>query len=258
MPTMPAQTSLVPRLPLRPDPVETGRMWMHFVQTRDNAAREQLVAAYMGFARMMAAKVYSRRSYTEMEFADYLQYATVGLLEALDRFEPDRGVLFESFAARRITGAVLNGIASSSEIQRQIAARKQMIGLRVASLNELASMPAGAEALFARLAELAIGLAVGFALEESGMYAREEGAYADNTYAGVELKQLKGRVRAALGALAPNQRRVLEAHYLQQMSFEDVATSMALTRGRISQIHKEALQNLRGLLKASNQIDLDC
>jgi RNA polymerase sigma factor for flagellar operon FliA len=116
----------------------------------------------------------------------------------------------------------------------------------------------GAEAVFARLAEMAIGLAVGFALEDSGMYLQEEAEYADNSYTGVELRQLRGRVKAALGGLGPNQRRVIELHYLQHLPFEDVASRMSLTRGRISQIHKEALQNLRVLLTKTDAIDLHC
>jgi RNA polymerase sigma factor for flagellar operon FliA len=88
------------------------------------------------------------------------------------------------------------------------------------------------------------------------MYLQEEGEYADNTYGGIELKQLQDRVRAAVGELAPDQRRVVEWHYLQHLPFEEVATSMALTRGRISQIHKEALQNLRAGLKNTTQLDL--
>lgn len=253
---MSPQTSVLPRLPVRPDAAETLRMWASFVQTRDGGLRDKLVAAYMGFTRMMAAKVYARRTFSDMEFSDYLQYATVGLIEAVDRFDPARGVLFETFAAIRITGAMLSGIEASSEIQRQIAARKRVLAERVGSLDVPVVPLSGAEAVFAQLAEMAIGLAVGFALEESGMYAQEEGEYADNTYAGVELKQLQTRVRTAVTALAPNQRRVIESHYLHHMPFEEVAKGMSLTRGRISQIHKEALQRLQQLLKAAGQMDL--
>jgi RNA polymerase sigma factor for flagellar operon FliA len=255
---MAANPSSIVRAALRPDPAEIGRIWSSFVRTRDSGTRERLVCAYMEFARMMAAKVYARRTLDGMEFADYLQYGTVGLIEAIDRFDPERGILFESFAAVRITGAILTGLESSSEIQRQIATRKRMIGERVSSLAEPAPAPAGPEAVFARLAEMAIGLAVGFALEESGMYLQEEGEYADNTYSGVELRQLRGRVKAALGEIGLNQRRVIELHYLQHLPFEDVASRMSLTRGRISQIHKEALQNLRVLLAKTGCIDLQC
>jgi RNA polymerase sigma factor for flagellar operon FliA len=255
---MAAYPSLKSRVPLRPNPDTIGKVWADFVETRDRAAREQLVAAYAGFARMMAAKVYARRTVDAMEFADYLQYATVGLIESIDRFDPDRGFLFESFAAIRITGAMLTGVESASEIQRQIATRRRVIGERLSSLAAPAPALNGAGAVFARLAEMAVGLAVGFALEETGMYQQQEGEYADNTYAGVELRQLRDRVKSALGEIGVNQRKVIELHYLQHLPFEEVATRMALTRGRISQIHKEALQNLRVWLTQADTFDLQC
>ncbi len=254
--------SLVAGAPLRPDAELTGQLWAYYAHSRDAGARAQLIAAYGQFARMLAAKMFARRVYTEMEFEDYLQYANVGLLEAIDRFDPSRAILFETFSASRITGAVLNGIAQSSEIQRQLAARKSVVTARVASLAErndalVAPKPANsAEAVFARLADLAIGLAVGFVLEGTGMHQEQEGEYADNSYDGVELKQLQVRIAAAVQALSQRQRQVIELHYLQQMEFGEVASALGLTRGRISQLHKEALGMLRTLLKKPDEIDV--
>ena len=257
---MQAHPLVAARLPLRPDAEHVGRLWAQFAASRDPAARAQLLAAYMAFARMMAAKVYARRTYTEMEFGDYLQYATIGLIEAIERFEPGRAIKFETYAASRITGAMLSGIEQSSEIQQQIAARRRIVGQRMASLMEAApeAAPAGVEAAFGRLAEIAIGLAVGFALEDTGMHAAEGAQYQDNCYAGVELRQLQKRVSGVLDQLPGNQRRVIHGHYLQHMQFEEIATAMALTRGRVAQIHKQALASLRSLLRDAGQVDLRC
>jgi RNA polymerase sigma factor FliA len=236
----------------------TDSLWAYYTQARDPGVREELVAAYAGFARIMAAKAYARRMNAEMEFGDYLQYAMLGLLESVDRFEPGRGFKFETFAARRITGAILNGIESSSELQEQIAARRRILAQRTASLGAQAGAPQGPEAVFARLAELAIGLAVGFALEESRMVSGGSEDYPDNSYHGVELKQLRERIKAALANLPQNQRHVISAHYLQHLAFDDIAAGMRLTRGRVSQIHKEALGNLRARLQDQGEIDLRC
>lgn len=252
------KSPFVVRAPVRPEPVETARLWAVFVADRDQATREKLMKAYMSFARVMAAKVYARRIYTEMEYADYLQYATVGLIESIDRFDPTRGILFETYAAARITGSMLNGIERSSEVQQQIAARKQIMAQRIASMAEGAAGMKSADVVFAHLAELAIGLAVGFALEDSGMYCAENAEFADNSYTGIELKQLQGRVLIAVAALPANQRQVIESHYLQRLQFEEVATAMSLTRGRIAQIHKQALGTLRTLLQKPQEIDVSC
>ena len=239
---------------------DTDALWHSFVHGRDGQVRERLVTAYHGYTKMLAAKVYARRLYTEMEFDDYLQYATVGLIESIDRFEPGRGIRFETFASTRITGAILNGIESSSEIQEQVAARRRVVGQRLGTLRGAAATPAPdtPQAAFALLAELAIGLAIGFVLENSGMHMDAQAEYADNTYQAVELKQLQARVRSQVAGLPPNQRQVVEGHYLQHLAFEDIARSMGLTRGRIAQLHKEALGNLRSGMNNAPEVDLCC
>jgi RNA polymerase sigma factor for flagellar operon FliA len=253
---MAPSTLFAMRRPLRPDPDETVRLWAYYAHSRDGAAREKLLEAYMEFARMMAAKVFARRSYTEMEFADYLQYATVGLIEAIDRFEPQRGIKFETYAASRISGAMLTGIECSSEIQRQISTRKRVLGQRVASLMDAPGSGGGADSVFSRLAEIAIGLAVGFALENTGMHSGENAEYPDNSYTGVELKQLQARMGQALLTLPDKQRHVIEQHYLQHLAFDEIAAALSLSRGRIAQIHKQALASLRTLLQNAGEMDL--
>ena len=240
---------------------DTDQLWTSFGHTRDAAVRERLVHAYTGFARIMAAKAFAKRLYTEIEFGDYLQYAMVGLIEAIDRFDPQLGNKFETFAGPRITGAVLSGIESSSEIQQQISARRRVVAQRVASLSVAAPGAApeqGPKAVFARLAELAVGLAVGFALEHSGMHRAEDAEYADNSYHGVELKQLRARLRELVARLPEPQRQIVYAHYVQNQGFDDVAHHMDLSRGRIAQLHKDALDRLRTLLRQQGGVDLSC
>lgn len=238
--------------------VDIDMLWVRFGQQRAPAVRDQLVAAYSGFARILAAKAYARRAYNEMEFADYLQYAMVGLLESLDRFDVARGIKFETFASRRIAGAIMNGIESSSEVQEQIAARRAAMSARLGSLTDGQTAPATPDGVFARLAELAIGLAVGFALEGSGMNGGFNSEYGDNSYHGVELKQLRAHIMAATARLPAQQRLVIHGHYLQHLAFDEVASTMRLSRGRVAQIHKEALGNLRARLQDLQGMDLSC
>jgi RNA polymerase sigma factor for flagellar operon FliA len=224
---------------------------------RSGAQRERLAHRYLPFARILAAKMYANRTHSEVEFDEYLQYARVGLMEALDRFDPARGFKFETFAASRINGAILNGLAAFSEVHEQVAARKRLVQTRVADLRGELPDVADPAALFGFLADMAIGLAVGFALDQSGMYQADEhgGQYQDNTYAGIELRQLCARVRAMLDALPGKQKQVVVYHYFQHWAFEDIADMMQLTKGRISQLHKEALLRLRASLQARDALD---
>ena len=67
------------------------------------------------FVSMIAASIYARRVDDTVPFEDYKQYGLIGYLEAKKNYDPDRGVAFKTFAAYRIKGAILNGIAKCSE-----------------------------------------------------------------------------------------------------------------------------------------------
>jgi RNA polymerase sigma factor for flagellar operon FliA len=230
-------------------------LW-HALRTRgDAAARERLVEHYMRFATVMAAKAYARRSFGGVDFEDYRQYATVGLLESIDRFDPARAIKFETFAASRITGAVLNGLETTSDIQGQVSARRRLIAARTASLGDDAADD-NPDQVFAALAEVAIGLALGFALEDSGMYQSPDSDYPDRGYAAMEMKQFKERALAMVALLPGNQRLVLQYHYLQQIAFDQIALMLDLSKGRIAQIHKEALRKLQEQFREAGVLSL--
>lgn len=223
-------------------------LWSDFRRSRDAGVRARLADRYLDFARIMAGSLYARRPHVELEFGDYLQFARVGLLESIDRYDADKGASFETYAAQRIRGAILSGIQSYSELQEQVAARKRSVAERMESLQDEENSSAD---VFGRLAELAIGLAVGFALEGTGMYHSDSEDFGQDVFAGLELKQLRQRIVQLVEELSGNQRKVIMYHYLQQLSFEEITGMLKLSRGRISQLHKEALATLRERLRSA-------
>lgn len=244
-------------LPLDTVDDPAGAWWQAWRGDGDVRARARLVEHYQRFARILAAKLYGQHQYRVLEFDDYFQYANVGLIEALERFEPDGGARFETFAASRIRGAILDGIRRSSDVQEQISARRRIAAERVGSLAA-GGGAADTESLFAHLAEVAVGLAVGFALDGTGMYQAAEDAGGDGAYQAVELAQMAQRIRALVRALPDAQREVVAGHYLQQLSFTEVAARMQLSRGRVAQLHKEALGGLRHRLQGQGVISFSC
>lgn len=237
-------------------------LWARWCGTRDPAAREALLARHLAYAKTVAATYYGRRLHDEIEFDDYLQHARVGMLEALERFDPGRGVLFRTFAARRMHGAILDGLERSTEKQQQITVRVRLRRERLEAAKATsvaATRPPEGEALFRHLAEVGIGLAICHLLDGTGMAGRDDGTEAttdDRHYRPLELAQLRARLVALVADLPAQQRTVIQAHYLQEQTFESLAERLQVTRGRISQIHRAALASLRDLLEASPACDV--
>lgn len=100
------------------------------------------------------------------------------------------------------------------------------------------------------VSEIGLGLALSWLLEGSGMVDAGDRSHVQPFYASVELRELREQLLLLVKQMPAQQSRVITAHYLQDIPFEEIARSMGLTRGRISQIHKQALGALRVSWKA--------
>jgi RNA polymerase sigma factor for flagellar operon FliA len=217
----------------------------------DVSARDQLLEMHLPYARIVAASYYSKRLNDEIEFGDYLQLASVGLVECIDRYDPSLNVQFRSFAARRMHGALVDGLERMTEKQQQIAARKRLQQQRVESIRDgagAAPRERSTEQLLAYVADAGLAFALAWLLDGTGMLHVEEKAEAIPFYRNVELRELRDRIVALVQSLPPQERRVVHEHYFQEVAFQDIAESMRLTKGRISQIHHRALGRLREYL----------
>jgi RNA polymerase sigma factor FliA len=233
---------------------EEAMLWRRLRDGKDDgSAREQLLALHLPYARTVAATYYARRHHDEIEFGDYLQCASIGLIEAVERYDPERGFQFRTFAARRMHGAILDGIERLTEKQQQIAARQRLRAQRVQDVRSLAAdacgagegSPRGAEQLLRFVAEAGIGLALCWMLEGSAMVESADAAGELPFYRSTEVRLLRERLLRAVEALPDQERIVVRSHYLQELPFEEIAGMLQLTKGRISQIHKRALLRLR-------------
>jgi RNA polymerase sigma factor for flagellar operon FliA len=231
--------------------------WRGLRLAADAACRERLLALHMPYARVVAATYYARRFHDEIEFGDYLQYASVGLLEAMERYDPERGVQFRTFAARRMHGAILNGIERLTEKQQQIAAMQRLRAQRLDAAKGLASGPAGPapEQLLKYVAEVGLGLALAWMLEGTAMVDAGEGAESRPFYHRAELQELRQRLLQVVDALPAQERTVVRCHYLQEMPFDHIAAMLQLSKGRISQLHRQALLHLRLAIAPHDPMD---
>jgi RNA polymerase sigma factor for flagellar operon FliA len=213
-----------------------------------------LVAAYSRLVHRLAQRVYARRVGGELQLDDLIQHGMLGLLEAIDRFEPSRGVRFESFAFLRIEGAILNGLATQSELHRQLAVLREEKRQRLRSLAD--ETPPEATGALERLAGLATSVAMGLLLDDApGPGTAGEPAMPDNAYCRTELSQLKRQLTELMQRLPEPERHVLHRHYFQQVPFEQIAQGLDLSRGRISQLHHAALTRLKDLLRQARWLD---
>lgn len=243
-------------------------LWARWKGEGDAAARERLVCLHLPYARMLAATLFARRVHGGVEFGDYLQFARIGLVEAVDRFDRGQGASFKTFASKRIQGAVLNGLVRLTEMNQQLSVRARLRRERLEAVKDFAgaSAPSGnPDALFGYLADVGIGLAIGVLLEDTGMIDADafesearmpspEVSYFRKT----EIRRLRAVLRDMVDQLPEQQKKVVSCHYLQEMPFDQIALFMRVTRARVAQLHRQGLSRLRELLGDDAHCDISC
>ena len=244
-----------------PEQIPTGDaeadLWCAAKLEGSSDARQQLFSLYAGFARSIAKRLLRERSYGDIDFVDLQQLANVGLIEALDRFDPDRGVPFRSFAAPRISGNIIDGIAKMNELREQLSWKHRLRRERLRSLEiaepEKLSIAQAMEAL----AELATGLALGIMLEGTGLFQDEDRDIAPNAYESLAWKDMVGALTSALSALPCREQTVLRHHYMDGLSFDQLGELLGVSKGRVSQVHRAALGRLRKALRGQGHFRLE-
>jgi RNA polymerase sigma factor for flagellar operon FliA len=225
-------------------------LWERYRSQGDLEARERLIMLHLPYAKAVAAGLYSKHVHHEAAFEDYLQWATVGMIEALDRYDPSRGAQFRTYAHTRMQGAIRDGLEHISDRQEQISLHRKLIAERVAAVKGGAELDSSSR-LLETMAEVSMGMILSFMLDDTGMIMDESSSLPNQCYEQLEFKQEKARIHSLLGQLTERQQAVIRMHYLQGLTYELIAQTLGISRPRIAQLHAQALQNLRKLFTAS-------
>lgn len=218
------------------------QLWSRWKTRGDHAARDALIEHYSPWARSVAKSICRRVYFIRDAWVDCVQNALVGLIEAINRFDPEQGVPFQSYARHRVRGSIFNGLrVFLKDAPPAGAYQAHMVEDRMASLD-------GGEDPFETFVDLAVGLGIGHLLST---YSHDAGIQND-AYAEIERSQTAARLAHGAETLSERERLVLAMHYRHEVRFVDIAAHLGVTKGRISQIHAGALKKLRDYLGRSS------
>lgn len=230
-------------LVLIPPRVEAS-LWRRLRYELEGRCREQLFVRYRALARAIARRQHGRRPRHGADLCDLEHFAYEGLLQAIDRYDPLRGIPFGAFARRRIVGSISDGAARMSEVDaghRQL--RRQEADRARSMLDDGA---AGADDPVARLSALASGLAIGLMLQGTTLaVGTDEEDPRPNAYQSLAWREMNALLILGIADLPEREAMIVRQHYEGGVSFTHIAALLGLTKGRVSQLHAMALGRLR-------------
>ena len=250
---------------------EEHALWELHVQDPSEQTLANLLAYYMPIARGIVRDfhLYDR---ADLDLDDVLQVAMMGLVEALQRFEPDRGIAFRSYATRRVKGAVLDLLRRTDVLSRR---EREDWGRIQAAITDFL----GKEGRFPQDEELAqaLGLSVDrlrmltirvktvlsldMAYDDKGD-GKGGGCLLDTLLdesceepsTALIREEQYARFRAAFRRLDDREQKVLYLYYYEDLTLREIGQVMDLTEARICQIHAKSLLHLRVILGRSKVI----
>ncbi|MFN0092728.1 MAG: SigB/SigF/SigG family RNA polymerase sigma factor [Acidimicrobiales bacterium] len=223
--------------------------------TGDPKLRDELITAHLPLARYFAARYASRAAARE----DLDQVAVLGLIEALDRFDPERDVQFSTFAGRTIDGRLKRHFRDHTWAMRTPRRLKELHGQLRRATEELTHQngrpPTTAE-LAARLgAEVeeiieALDAGQGYRADsldrpfgaDDGVTLGEATGQADASYEGVERELL---VRDILAGLPPRERAILELRFFGELTQSEIAERLGISQMHVSRLLRRTVEQLR-------------
>jgi RNA polymerase sigma factor FliA len=212
---------------------------------------DRLVEQHRGLVEGLARKVRAELD-LRCELDDLVAYGLTGLLQAQERFDPSRGVQFQTFAYYRIRGAILDGVRRMAFLPRSAHRRMRLAEATDAVTEPLADARAAhPEARSPDAAAEALGDALGkitaaYTLSALGQDTEQPAEGPDEALMAAEVGE---RVRQAVQTLPGRERALVEGFYFQGRRFDEVAAELGISKSWASRLHGKALAQLRAALE---------
>ncbi|MDX2295028.1 MULTISPECIES: RNA polymerase sigma factor WhiG [Streptomyces] len=247
-------------------PTSLEELWRSYKATGDERLREQLILHYSPLVKYVAGRV-SVGLPSNVEQADFVSSGVFGLIDAIEKFDVERAIKFETYAITRIRGAMIDELRALDWIPRSVRQKARNVERAYATLEaQLRRTPSESEVaaeLGIQLEELhavfsQLSLANVVALEEllhvggegdrlSLMDTLEDTA-ADDPVEVAEDRELRRLLARAINTLPEREKTVVTLYYYEGLTLAEIGHVLGVTESRVSQIHTKSVLQLRAKL----------
>ncbi len=242
-------------------------LWQEYLLSKSPVTRETIILKYAPLVKYVAGRVAIGLP-SNVEFDDLVSFGIFGLMDAIEKYDPSRGIKFETYAIARIRGSILDGLRSNDwvprsvrqkarELERTCAELENRLGRSATDQEISEAMNMGIHDFYELLSE--VSCTTLSSLDELWMvHSNDEDSVrvldlvrnndSEDPLYQVEIEEVKSTLGTAIDCLPERERMVIALYYYEGLTLKEIGEIMEISESRVSQIHTKAIFRLRGRL----------
>jgi RNA polymerase sigma factor for flagellar operon FliA len=251
------------------DDIQT--LWRRFKSTRDKDVRDRLILTYAPLVKFVAGRLGSGLP-AHVDEGDLVSYGLLGLIGAIERYEPDRDVKFETYAIARIKGSIIDELRAMDWVPRSVRSRARDIERAIGELeSKLGRAPTDdeiAEKLGVTQEELDESLSEisrtsiaaldelwtvsGSGGDQVALIDTIEDTEGPQPQAALDKSELRDTIAEAIARLPEREKLVVTLYYYEELTLREIGEVLGVTESRVSQLHTKAILRLKARLAGAS------
>ena len=251
-----------PPLSTRPTRFTQESAWSAWADHRHPAAREWLVVNYSSLVKFVAGRIAAGLP-KSVDTGDLVSSGVFGLMNAIDKYSPDHGAKFETYAVPRIRGAILDSLRALDWVPRSVRSKARSVQTAISQLEHTLGRAPSEEEIASELRIEVDELQKWLADVSVGTVGPLDHLVADRAPSGsgqqmagpdtpIEEEALRSHMRQEIKQLPDRERTVLVLYYEESLTLAEIGDILGVTESRVSQIHSKAVLQLRSRLAAAD------
>jgi RNA polymerase sigma factor FliA len=234
--------------------------------TIDPKVKDEIIIEYAPLIKFIAQKIAARLP-ANIELDDLISCGVIGLMDAIEKFDPTRDNKFKTYAEFRVRGAILDELRAQDWVPRSVREKAKLVEKTYAKLESELGRPATDDEMckeldcsqdeFHDLLNKSKSVSL-LNIDDSASFNRGdkkllagllEDSRTSNPYTAVSYKNIRDKIKEGITTLPEKQRLVLSLYYYEDLNLKEIGSVLDVTESRVSQLHTQAILKLKTKLR---------
>jgi RNA polymerase sigma factor for flagellar operon FliA len=244
--------------------MDLTNLWEAYSKTKDAGIREELIIKYTYLVKFVAGRLYASYG-SNVEFDDLVSYGVFGLIDAIDKYDHNRGVKFDTYAQLRIRGAIIDQLREIDWLPRSVRQKSKELEKAYYEMESKLGRPATDEEManslglsiedfqkkVQNISTYSIVSLDDLLDQKREVTSSEEDKQIETPESVIENTEVKEILIDAIGNLPEKEKKVVSLYYYDELTYKEIGKLLSISESRVSQLHTKAIIRLKNKFKAA-------